>query len=338
MKPNPWNLISQWVLLPWLVLVAIPTALADEQESLGGPAFTAPSELVYVGEKWKERGIVYEALAANADLAVTLDQHLYPALLPMIQAWAMEKGLKIAVQEGTCGISAGMLRKKAVDIGGFCCPPGLVDRLPGLKYHTLGIGALALLVHKDNPVEGIDLETARAIFRGKHSQWRALGEDLPSGFGQNPIRPFTRLHCKTRPGHWRLLLDNEDLFSPRLTDVSTIPDMLSSVERSRMGIGYEMLWMVRKYSSEGKLKLLQLNNHSPTDDAALISGDYPLYRTYSISSWEHRPAHNPIADELVDYLIENFGRVDPKYGLVSVRELRAAGWKFQGNELVGAPE
>lgn len=307
-------------------------------ENLRGPAFTSPSKLVYVGEGWEAQDIVYEEWAKNADLAVTLDQHLYPALLPLIKEYAREKGLEIAVQEGTCGISAGKLRKKVVDIGGFCCPPGLADRLPGLKYHTLGIGALALLVHKDNPVEGMDLSMAQEIFRGRQSQWRALGDDLPPVFGDKRIRPVARLHCKARPGHWRLLLDNEDLFSPRLTDVSTIPDMISNVEGSKMSIGYEMLWMVRKYSEEGRIKLLQLNGHAPTDNAALISGAYPLYRTYSITSWANEPARNAIADDLVDYLIENFERVDPKYGLVSAHALREAGWKFQGNELVGEPE
>lgn len=160
---------------------------------------------------------------------------------------------------------------------------------------------------------------------------------MPPGFGKNRIRPFTRLHCKARPGHWRLLLDNEDLFSPRLTDVSTIPDMISNVESSRMSIGYEMLWMVEKYSKEGKIKLLRLNDQDPTDNEALISGAYPLYRTYSITTWSDGPARNPIADELVDYLIENFGQVEPRYGLVSARALRQAGWKFSGNELVGEP-
>jgi len=338
MKQNLWNLLLPYLLILGLMLVATPITLADEQKSLSGPAFTSASEMVYVGNKWRKQDVVYEEWAANADLAVTLDQHLYPALLPIIQEWAKVKKLDIAVHEGTCGISAGKLLKKTVDIGGYCCPPGLTDRLPGLKYHTLGIGALALLVHKDNPVDEIDLETARAIFRGKHNWWRALGEDLPAGFGQNRIRPYTRLHCKARPGHWRLLLDNEDLFSPRLTNVSTIPDMISSVEQSRISIGYEMLWMVLKYSKEDKIKLLSLNGYSPTDSAALISGNYPLYRTYSITTWENAPAKNTIARELVDYLIDNFNQVDPKYGIVSAQELRSAGWKFQENELIGAPQ
>jgi len=338
MKQNLWNLLLRYLLIPGLMLIVTPITLADKQKPLSGPAFTPITEMIYVGEEWHKQGIVYEEWAANADLAVTLDQHLYPALLPIIQDWAKTKGLNVQVQEGTCGISAGKLRKKTVDIGGYCCPPGLTDRLPGLKFHTLGIGALALLVHKNNPVDEIDLETARAIFRGKYNWWQALGEDLPTGFGKNRIRPYTRLHCKARPGHWRLLLDNEDLFSPRLTDVSTIPDMISSVEQARMSIGYEMVWMVTKYSKQNKIKLLNINGHSPTDSTALISGNYPLYRTYSITTWKDAPARNAVAEELANYLIDNFNQIDPKYGLVSAQELRSAGWIFQENELVGEPQ
>jgi len=338
MKQNLRNLLLQCLLILGLMLAATPIALAGKQTSVSGPSFTSTSEMVYVGDEWHKQGIAYEEWAANTDLAVTLDQHLYPALLPIIQDWGKSKNLNIAVQEGTCGISAGKLRKKTVDIGGFCCPPGLTDRLPGLKYHTLGIGALALLVHKDNPVEEIDLETARAIFRGKYNHWQALGEDLPAGFGKNRIRPYTRLHCKARPGHWRLLLDNEDMFSPRLIDVSSIPDMVSSIEQSRMSIGYEMVWMVMRYSDENKIKLLRLNGHSPTNFAALISGNYPLYRTYNITTWKDTPAKNAIVEELANYLIDNFNQVNPKYGIVSAQELRSAGWIFQENELVGEPQ
>lgn len=308
------------------------------EEVLRGPAFTESSVEVYVEEGWTTRKLTYGQWAQGADLAVTLDQHLYPALLPLIQDFAQAHDLNIPVQEGTCGISAGQLQDRAVDIAGFCCPPGVTDRLPGLRFHTLGIGALALLVHKDNPVSDIDIDTAREIFRGRKGYWRALGDDMPPTFGDRRTRPVGRLHCKSRPGHWRLLLDNEDLFSPRLSDVSTIPDMIDSIERSKGAIGYEMLWMVRKFSQEGEIKILRVNGQDPNDNAAVISGKYPLYRTYNITTWSTEPARNALANELVAYLLDNFNKVDPKYGLVPAHLLRAAGWRFHEDELIGEPD
>jgi ABC-type phosphate transport system substrate-binding protein len=318
-----------------LVPVMNGPALAEQ---LRGPAFTDQSSTVYVEQGWETRGLAYEPWAQGADLAVTLDQHLYPALMPLIQGFAQARGLNIPVQEGTCGISAGKLQDRSVDIAGFCCPPGLTDRLPGLRFHTLAIGALALLVHRDNPVADIDLDTARDIFRGRSGYWRVLGDEMPPSFGGRSVRPVGRLHCKTRPGHWRLLLDNEDLFSPRLSDVSTIPDMIASVERDREAIGYEMLWMVQSYSREGKIKILRLNGQDPADNGAVVSGKYPLYRTYNITTWSMAPARKALAEELVAYLLANFDQVDPKYGLIPAQQLRSAGWRFDGDELMGEPD
>ncbi len=92
-----------------------------------------------------------------------------------------------------------------------------------------GMAALALLAHPDNPIEDISLDMARDIFQGKLNYWKKLGI-APNALGWDRIiRPVARPHCKVRPGHWRLLLHNEDLFSPRLAEVSTIPDMIAIV-------------------------------------------------------------------------------------------------------------
>jgi signal transduction histidine kinase len=64
-----------------------------------------------------------------------------------------------------------MLSRKAADIGAFCCAPGITDRLPGLRFHTLGIAAVVLLVHPDNPVDNISIGQAREIFMGETIRW-----------------------------------------------------------------------------------------------------------------------------------------------------------------------
>ena len=61
------------------------------------------------------------------DMVVSLDQQMYPAIKPIIDDYAKKNAIKILVKDGTCGISAGMLAKKSVDVGGFCCPPGSIQ-------------------------------------------------------------------------------------------------------------------------------------------------------------------------------------------------------------------
>ncbi len=305
----------------------------------GGPAFSEPDKVVAMPDTWQRQPLRYKDLPPETDLAVTLDQHLYPALLPLIREFAGMHGLRIAVQEGTCGISAGALADKEVDIGGFCCPAGEPDRLPGLRYHTLGIAALALLVNPNNPVADVDTVTARHVFSGDIVDWRELTsgrerEKLPT---IAPIQAVARLHCKNRPGHWRLILDNEDEFSPTLLEVSTIQDMIQRIARLEDAIGYETLWMVERYGKD-TVKPVNISGISPYDTAALIANDYPFYRTYNISSWSAPHLSKAEAGKLVAYLIAQFHRVDSKYGFVPAAALRDAGWRFHGDELIGEPD
>lgn len=106
-----------------LISVAILlSAQAQASEPLTGPPFTDLSEFRMPPE-WEEKPIQYEEWAGKAEIAVTLEQDVYRMVLPLIKKFEKETGIIVAVKEGTCGISAGMLSRKVVDIGGYCCPP-----------------------------------------------------------------------------------------------------------------------------------------------------------------------------------------------------------------------
>ena len=128
------------VLCGAIVIIALltPRVRGEAEESLRGEAFSDPHITIDMPADWSRKPIKYEKWAENADLAVTLDQHLYPALLPIINQFAHEKNVRIAVNEGTCGISAGLIVRKAVDIAGFCCPPAGTDRFPDLAIIQWG--------------------------------------------------------------------------------------------------------------------------------------------------------------------------------------------------------
>ena len=87
-----------------------------------------------------------------------------------------------------------------------------------------------------------------------------------------------------------------------------------------------------------KLKPLRINGYSPEEQAHLISGDYPLYFTYNITTWERKENRNPHAQKLVEYILKHSDQIDPKVGIVPANILRKAGWKFKGNELIGEPD
>jgi ABC-type phosphate transport system substrate-binding protein len=314
-----------------LVLVAAP-ARAGHDEGPAGKPFTDPSKIQEMPPGWEGKPIKLDTGNREADLVVTLDQHLYPILLPVIERYAAERGLEVEVEEGTCGISAGKLARKAVDIGGFCCPPGNTDRLPGLEFHTLGVAPILILVHPENPVSDLSVKDVRRVFRGAVYRWFELGgKDIL-------IQTVGRLHCKLRPGHWRLILDNEDLFSPRLQEVGAIPDMISLVAGNPGAVGYEVMHMVRRYREKGAVKALKVDGKDPADPGHLVSGRYPFYRTYNITTWQGENVRNPEAEKLAEHLLKEAGRLEGEGDIIPASRLKEAGWKFKGNELVGEPK
>lgn len=237
--------------------------------------------------------------------------------------------------KGTCEISADLLFRKAIDVGGFCCAPAGTDRLPGLRFHTLAIAAIALLVHPENLLEDVTLSEARDLFRGKITDWSTFVAPSDPAV-KRTVHPIGRFDSKRRPGHWRLLLDNEELFSPNVLEVGAIEDMVRSVAADPQAIGYETLWMVHRYRATGAVKTLRLAGASPDDPEALAQGRYPLYRVYNITTWEGA-AGNPQAKALVGYLLNRVEQADSQFFMVPASRLRASGWQFEGDELVGEP-
>ncbi|MBF0538961.1 MAG: hypothetical protein HQL03_12005 [Nitrospirae bacterium] len=335
--------IGIYALLVMLFITAASAEIkqpAKARDPLRGTPFSDPARIFQMPAEWVKQPIKYEAWAEGADLALALDQQLYPAILPLIRQYEKQNKLKIAVVEGTCGTVAGAAMRKSADITGMCCPPGTNDRLPGLKYHTLGISSVALLVNKDNPVDNISLDDVRKAFMGKLHKWSDLAT-VQKGAGaikyDMPLKPVVRLHCKTRPGHWCLLLANEDLFGHRLVEVGTIADMLATVASLKGAVGYETLWFMDNLKYSDRVKPLKINGVDPADNEKLAAGMYTIYRTFNLTTWEQAGVSKPHAGKLVQYILQNLNAIDKVYALVTVDQLKKHGWKFKENELVGEP-
>ncbi|KJU87035.1 phosphate ABC transporter substrate-binding protein [Candidatus Magnetobacterium bavaricum] len=325
-----------------LMMLFITTASAEmkqpakAKDPLRGAPFSDPTKIFSMPEEWVKQPIKYEQWGEGADLAVALDQQLYPAILPLIRQYEKQNKLKIAVVEGTCGTVAGAAMRKTADITGMCCAPGANDRLPNLKYHTLGISSVALLVNKDNPVDNISIDEVRKVFMGKFRKW----SDIKGASGVKadmPVKPVVRLHCKTRPGHWCLILANEDLFGHRLVEVGTIADMLATVASLKGAVGYETLWHMENLKYGDKIKTLKIDGVDPADNDRLAAGQYTIYRTFSITTWDQPGIAKPLANKLLQYMLQNLNAIDKSYYLVPVDQLKKHGWKFHENEVVGEP-
>ncbi len=331
-----------WCQLQFVMLIVCCTVFIfndlSADDNLAGPAFYDPSRINEMDASWHERKLQHDARAGDADIVVSMDHSGYWFFKDIIEEYGIDHGVKIAVQEGTCGVSAGLLARKTIDIGGFCCPPGEADRLPGLVYHTLGIASIGILVHKENPLDDVTMHDVRRIFQGKLFYWSELNDGLNRPGPHTPIRVIGRLHCKKRPGHWRLLLGDENLFSPRMYEVPTAKDVIETVSVKPEAIGYELLKNVEHFALHDKVKALKINGFDPSNLQFVTDGRYPLYRVFNITSWSAPDLSNPEVDKLVNFILKRIVSLGPEYGIVAHDKLRAAGWQFSGNELIGVPQ
>ena len=309
----------------------------DQMPPQNAPAFSDPEVLAPVPNDWSSRPLERDPAHRDADLVVALGQQTHPIFKDLIPEYARQRNLDIVVKHGTCGITAGRLRKKSVNVGAYCCPPGQNDRLPGLEFHSLGISPIALIVHPDNPLEDITLQQAREIFRGQLTHWTKVSSDDAQKLDRL-VQPIGRLHCKIRPGHWLGLLGDEDQFSPRLFEVGVIPDMISQVAKNPSAIGWEVPLMVSYHREKGAVRMLKINGREPTDLEYVASGQYPFYRTYHLTTWQKDDKAKHVALELIRYLQQYIEDNYEQVGYVSPSQLKQAGWKFRGDELIGEPD
>ena len=318
--------------------LVMQSALATEQDDLSelrGKAFTKPSYIVPLPDEWQKKPIKYPASFGPVDIAVALNQQLFTHLEPLIREYGKKKDLKIKIVDTTCGSAAGHMFNKEVDIASFCCPPGKIDRLPGIRFDTLGIHPVAFFVHPDNPVDGVNLRQLRQIYQGDIENWSALGGS------HKKIDVAGTLHCKKRPGHWKLLLGHEDDFGPNFINIG-MDDSVKRPASNPQIISFESVLTAQRFwrdvnVTKSKIKAIKINGYSPENVNHLLAGNYPLYRVFNLTTWEGSAVENSDAQDLVSYLIEKVEKTR-KDEFLSAAKLKKAGWKFYDNELIGEPE
>ena len=98
--------------------------------------------------------------------------------------------------------------------------------------------------------------------------------------------------------------------------------------------------MVSYHRKKGDVRMLKIDGHEATDLNYVLSGKYPLYRSYSLTTWDTKSAknkNNQLAKKLVTYLQQHIEKIHSEISYIPPSKLRKAGWKFLGDELIGQP-
>lgn len=163
--------------------------------------------------------------------------------------------------------------------GFVCCPLSDAEvKKEGLKVYPLAKEPILILLRKENPIDNLSSQQVRSLFNGDIVNWKEVGGP------DQPVVVVTRLHCKSRPGHWKTILPDAKAFRSERLNVKSAAAMIQRLNDFTWSIGHTgSTWV---FQPTDKVKAISIDGIAPTA-ANLASGDYPFFRQLSAVTNEH---------------------------------------------------
>jgi len=190
----------------------------------------------------------------------------------------------IAVTGGGSGTGIAALLNKRVDIANSSRPMTREEEAAALsrgvnpRQVIFALDGLAVIVHSDNPLDGLTLAELAKIYRGEITNWIQLrGPDLPiSLYGRQP-------NSGTYVFFRSAVLKGD--YSPKMKEMNGNAQIIEAVRRDKGGIGYVGIgYAVRGGKAIKGIKVIRIarDEHTqavdPLEEQNVISGIYPLSR------------------------------------------------------------
>lgn len=160
-----------------------------------------------------------------------------------------------AVQEGRCdiGLSSRLLKQEELD--------------SGLTETVLAYDGIAIVVHLDNPVPDLDVETIAKLYTGEITNWRDVG-----GADAEVVLIGREAGSGTRDGFESITGTAEKcLYRQELTSTG---DVITAVSQNPNAIGYASLASV-----SDSVKALPVGGIAPTEET-VRDGSYAIQRPF----------------------------------------------------------
>ncbi len=172
------------------------------------------------------------------------------------------------------GIKATVKHTKEQETFGFVCCPLTKEEIAKNKLvvYPLAKEPMLILVNKENPINNLTSQQVNAIFRGDIANWKEVG-----GWNQ-PIVLVARLHCKKRPGHWKLIEPDVKKIRQERLNVKDAKTMIKHVNQFKNALGHTgSIW---DFKPNDKTKAITVDGYAATAEN-LRNGKYPYYRQLS---------------------------------------------------------
>ena len=235
-------------------------------------------------------------------------------------AFFLRTGIRVLLKGG--GSAAGLLNLAAgvTDLAASCLPPE-ADNIPAnLRFTPVTQDALVFIVHPDNPVKGITMDQARAVFSGRVVNWQELGGlDLPLAiylqYSSNlPMEMGVPFTIRKELLHGEPITTN-----PRLVIIRPSGGLVEeAVSRDRSAIGATGFTSARRKGD--RYTMLAMDGVLPTRKT-IISGAYPkrFRRLLYLAATSQPPA---TAARFLDFVLSDEGQaVISAAGAVSLSDL-----------------
>lgn len=136
------------------------------------------------------------------------------------------------------------------------------------KATAIARDGIAIVVHPENPLEGLGLLQLRDLFSGRSDEWQSLGGQMPEGL----IQPVSReVGSGARAAFEGLVMDGMAI-TPRALMAPSGKGVVHAVANDPLAIGYLSTTEVTP-----DVKVLKIEGESPSQEAVeLVS--YPLTR------------------------------------------------------------
>ena len=252
-------------------------------------------------------------------------------LVNVAQAWAEEyskvnPNCAIAVTGGGSGTGISAMINGTVDIAnasramkGKEIDMAKENGIDPIEF-TVGYDALAVYVHKDNPITSITIEQLKAIYGegGAVEKWSDLGITMPEGAKDEIIRVSRQNNSGTYVYFREAVLGKTGDYKLGSLDMHGSKDVVDLVEKTPSAIGYSGL----AYATD-HLKLVPVSSDggapvSPTVETA-IDRTYPIARPLLMyTSGQPTGA----TKEYMDWILSDVGQqIILKKGYAPVRNL-----------------
>lgn len=221
-------------------------------------------------------------------------------MVNVAQAWAeeyknVEPSVEIEVSGGGSGVGISALSKGTIQIANASRNMKsqeilLVRQNTGKEpvEFVLGFDALAIFVHKDNPINKISFDQLAQIYaeNGNITRWSELGITIPDEKNDKIVRISRQSSSGTYEFFREVVLHNQD-FKLGTLDMNGSKEVVELVGRTKTAIGYSGMGYASK-----EVKMLSISgreNEPPVAPTIENAQDrrYPLARTLLIYTLGH---------------------------------------------------